>query len=123
MGIVGGLIILATLRSTMHERRREFAVLRCMGANRWLVTGSILWQAVLLSGLGSLGSLLVHLVLSEAVSLLMESQIGVGMDLPLLDGTVFSTGVGILFLGLTSAWLPARSLYRSNLQESLNPHG
>ncbi len=123
MGIAGGLIILATLRSTMHERRREFAVLRCMGANRWLVTGSILWQAVLLSGLGSLGSLLVHLVLSEAVSLLMESQIGVGMDLPLLDGTVFSTGAGILFLGLTSAWLPARSLYRSNLQESLNPHG
>ena len=49
MALVGALIILATLRSTMHERRREFAVLRCLGASRSVVTGAILWQSLLIA--------------------------------------------------------------------------
>jgi hypothetical protein len=35
----------------------------------------------------------------------------------------FQTCVAILGLGLLSAWLPARTLYRSNLQNSLNADG
>jgi len=123
MALVGGLIILATLRTTMHERRREFAVLRCMGASRTVVTGSILWQSILLSAFGALGSWIIYFLLSMAVSSLIHLQIGVGMNLPILDGMALLTGVGILLLGLVSAWFPARKLYRSSLQESLNPHG
>ena len=123
MALVGGLIILATLRSTMHERRREFAVLRCMGASRAVVTGSILWQSILLSAFGALGSWIIYFLLSMAVSSLIHLQIGVGMNLPMLDGMALLTGGGILMLGLVSAWFPARKLYRSSLQESLNPHG
>ena len=63
MALVGGLIILATLRTTMHERRREFAVLRCMGASRTVVTGSILWQSILLSAFGALGSWIIYFLL------------------------------------------------------------
>ena len=122
MALVGGLIILATLRSTMHERRREFAVLRCMGASRAVVTGSILWQSILLSALGALGSWIIYFLLSMAVSSLIHLQIGVGMNLPILDGMALLTGVGILLLGLVSAWFPARKLYRSSLQESLTRH-
>jgi putative ABC transport system permease protein len=121
--LVGGLIILATLRSTMHERRREFAVLRCIGAGRSVVTGSIIWQSMLISLAGVIGSLLIYLFLSQVFSILIRSQIGVNMGLPLLDTTILFTSLGILALGLISAWLPARKLYCSNLQESLNPHG
>ena len=123
MAIVGGLIILVTLRSTMHERRREFAVLRCMGASRAVVTGSILWQSILICLMGALGSLVVFLVLSQAFSSLIRLQMGVSMGLPILDEVAWLTGGGILVLGLVSAWLPARKLYRSSLQDSLNPHG
>ena len=123
MALVGGLIILVTLRSTMHERRREFAVLRCMGASRAVVTGSILWQSILICLMGALGSLVVFLVLSQAFSSLIRLQMGVSMGLPILDEVAWLTGGGILVLGLVSAWLPARKLYRSSLQDSLNPHG
>ena len=123
MALVGGLIILATLRSTMHERRREFAVLRCIGAGRSVVTGSIIWQSMLISLVGVIGSLLIYFFLSQVFSILIRSQIGVNMGLPLLDKTILFTSLGILALGLISAWLPARKLYCSNLQESLNPHG
>ncbi|MEK9773103.1 MAG: FtsX-like permease family protein [Opitutae bacterium] len=123
MALVGGLIILATLRSTMHERRREFAVLRCMGASRAVVTGSILWQSILISLIGALGSLVVFLVLSQAFSSLIRLQMGVSMGFPIFDQVAWFTGGGILILGLLSAWLPARKLYRSSLQDSLNPHG
>jgi putative ABC transport system permease protein len=123
MALVGGLIILATLRSTMHERRREFAVLRCIGAGRSVVTGSIIWQSMLISLAGVIGSLLIYFFLSQVFSILIRSQIGVNMGLPLLDKTILFTSLCILALGLISAWLPARKLYCSNLQEPLNPHG
>ncbi len=123
MALVGGLIILATLHSTMHERRREFAVLRCMGASRAVVTGSILWQSTLISLIGALGSLIVFVILSQVFSSLIRSQVGVSMGLPIFDKVAVLTCVGILLLGLLSAWLPAQKLYRSSLQKSLNPHG
>jgi hypothetical protein len=45
------------------------------------------------------------------------------MGYPLFDLISLQTFLGILLLGLISAWLPARTLYRAHLQESLNPHG
>src|SRR6056300_131641 len=123
MALVGALIILATLRSTMHERRREFAVLRCLGASRSLVTGAILWQSLLIALCGSIGSLIVYMALSSGLSLLIKLQVGVSMAFPLFDWMTLQTCISILGLGLLSAWLPARTLYRSNLQDSLNAHG
>jgi len=105
----------------MHERRREFAVLRCMGASRSVVTGSILWQSIILSFFGALGSLVFYLLLSLTVSSIIHLQIGVGMDLPLFDLAVLYTFLGIVLLGLVSAWLPARQLYKTSLQDSLHP--
>jgi len=123
MALVGTLIILATLRSTLHQRKREFAVLRCMGASRLVVTGAILCQSLLISFLGALGSLLTYTFLSLGVSSMIKLQIGVAMGYPLFDLISLQTFLGILLLGLISAWLPARTLYRAHLQESLNPHG
>ncbi|HAF58046.1 MAG TPA: hypothetical protein DCL00_00495 [Opitutae bacterium] len=88
-----------------------------------MVTGSILWQSILICLMGALGSLVVFLVLSQAFSSLIRLQMGVSMGLPILDEVAWLTGGGILVLGLVSAWLPARKLYRSSLQDSLNPHG
>ena len=123
MALVGALIILATLRSTMHERRREFAVLRCLGASRSVVTGAILWQSLLIALCGSIGSWLVYMALSLGLSSLIKLQVGVSMGFPFFDWMTFQTCVAILGLGLLSAWLPARTLYRSNLQNSLNTDG
>lgn len=122
MALVGGLIILATLRSTMHERRREFAVLRCMGASRAVVTGSILWQSAIISLMGALGSLVTFMVLTQVFSSIVRYQVGVSIGFPIFDQVALLTCGGILLLGLISAWLPAQKLYRSSLQESLNPH-
>ena len=88
MGLVGCLIILATLRSTMHERRREFAVLRCMGASRAIVTGSIIWQSILISLSGACGSLVVFLLLSHTFATLVRSHVGVSMGFPGFDAFV-----------------------------------
>ena len=115
--------ILATLRSTMHERRREFAVLRCLGASRSVVTGAILWQSLLIALCGSIGSWMVYMALSLGLSSLIKLQVGVSMGFPLFDWITLQTCVAILGLGLLSAWLPARTLYRSNLQDSLNTNG
>ncbi len=123
MAVIGGLIILATLRSTLHERRRELAVLRCIGASRWVVTGSIIWQSMLISIFGVAGSLLVYVALSRILSILIRAQIGVKMGTPFFDQTLLMTSLGILLLGLISGWLPARKIYNTSLQESLNPHG
>jgi len=45
------------------------------------------------------------------------------MDLPLFDLAALYTFLGILLLGLLSAWLPTRQLYKTSLQETLQPSG
>ena len=97
---VGILMVASTMRSSMNERKRDFAILRSLGASRWLVTGVILGHALIISLLGALGSLLIMQGISLVTQQIIVEETGVllgGMSLQLVDLFVFG---GVVVTGL-----------------------
>ena len=118
---VGILMVASTMRSSMNERKRDFAILRSLGASRWVVTGVILGHALIISLLGALGSLLIMQGIALVTQQIIAEQTGVllgGMSLQLVDLWVFG---GVVVTGLLGGLWSAVSAYRTNLASNLQP--
>ncbi|MDR0708895.1 MAG: ABC transporter permease [Spirochaetaceae bacterium] len=103
------LIILAAIFSlSIHERKKEFAVLRILGATRWKLAGMVLSESVITGFSGGLmGVLLAGLVVFPFSTLISER-----LELPYLDAPLFSILPLVLGSLLLSALVgPLASLY------------
>ena len=150
VALVGALIIFATLRTVMNEKKREYAILRCLGASRLVVTCVVLAQSLFLSLAGIIGAFLAYGGIGLTASRLIREKTGVVMDplsLPTLNKEkeyeslwhlVQEEGyeslwplvepflpllllVLVIFLiGFVSGLLPALQAYRSSLSENLS---
>ena len=111
--VSAGLALLVALGNALERRRRDLALLRCLGASpRWIV-GQLLLEALLLSGAGALlGLALGHL----AVEILARLQPQAG-DLGLTGARLLAAeawlllaalGLGVLAV-LPAAWRATRS--------------
>ncbi|MBN37330.1 MAG: hypothetical protein CMI29_02585 [Opitutae bacterium] len=139
VALVGSLIIFATLRTVMNEKKREYAILRCLGASRLVVTCVVLAQSLFLSFSGLAGSFLAYGGIGFTAARLIREQTGVVMDPlslvspgPKNPNDTFWTTVepflplltlvlGIFLIGFVSGLLPALQAYRSSLSENLSP--
>jgi putative ABC transport system permease protein len=121
VGLVAGLIILAVLRNSMNERKREFAILRCLGASRSFIIRVVLGQSLIITLFGVIGSLLIYFIMSGVASYFIREQTGVLLDPLSIDFTFFYVFLVILFLGLISALPPALQAYRVDISKSLRP--
>jgi ABC-type antimicrobial peptide transport system permease subunit len=109
--LLGTIGLAAVMFRNVLERRRELAVLRAVGYNRWSVTQMILAEAVLLLGAG-LGAGVLSAVLAVAPAWLGRSGARPGATLALLLAAVAVAGV-------FSSMIAARAALRTNLLESL----
>ncbi|MEJ6524778.1 MAG: ABC transporter permease [Opitutales bacterium] len=119
VGSVASLIILAVLRNSMNERKREFAILRCLGASRRFVTNVMLGQSLIISLIGALGSFLIYLIMSGIASYFIREQTGVLLSPFEFDLTFFYVFFAILILGIVSGIPPAFSAYRVDISKNL----
>ena len=106
---VGAFIIFNAFTITVAQRRREFAMLRTLGASRRQVLASVVAEALTLGGLASAAGLGVGLGVAKGINALFKA---VGADLP-TSGVVLEprtvliallVGVGVTLL---SALAPA----------------
>ncbi len=114
---VSALGIAHTFAILVHERRREIAVLRALGATTRAIFGLVLVEAMLLGAAGgSLGLCLAHLA-AMAVEAAASRWLA---DVPLLPDAFFEVpawsyvlpiAVGVFFCALGAAW-PARRATR-----------
>ena len=121
VALVGGLIIFATLRTVMNEKKREYAILRCLGASRLVVTCVVLAQSLLLSLTGALGAFLAYGGIGITAAHLVREQTGVVMDPLSLDLVYLVFFPLVLALGFVSGLIPAMQAYRSSLSDNLSP--
>ena len=119
IGVMSCMIILAVLRNSLHERRREFAILRCLGANRSFVTNVVIGQSCIISFFGALGSLIIYFLTSSFAAFLIREETGVMLDPFAWDSILMYSFVGIILLGLFSAIFPAISAYRFEISKNL----
>ena len=112
--------ILASLYNTMHERRREFAVLRALGARRSTVFGVILTESALIALLGALAGFLVYAVILAAVATVVRRQTGVVIDWSTWHPALVWTPLAMIGLGVLAGLLPGRKAYSVDVASTLS---
>jgi len=113
--------ILASLTNTIRERRREFAILRALGARRRTVFGAIVAEAAAVAGLGALLGLLVHAAVLGAAALVVRAQTGVALEWLRPHPVLWIAPLGMVALGAAAGILPAAQAYRTDVAGHLTP--
>jgi putative ABC transport system permease protein len=105
---VGGFLILNSFNMTVLQRMREIGTLRTLGASRAMVTRTILAEAAVIGGAGSVLGLALGVGLASGLIALMR-----GMEMPVgrlhvtAGPAVTAVLVGVLVTAVGAAW-PAR---------------
>ena len=122
--LVGGFLIFNTFSIIVAQRTRELVLLRCLGASRRQVMGSVLLESVVVAIVASLVGLGLGVLIALGLRALLSGFLGA--DLP-ATGTVVlpRTVIVALLVGLVvtvlSALLPARRATRVPPVAALQP--
>jgi putative ABC transport system permease protein len=128
LGVVSWLVvavaagsILASLYNAMNERRREFAILRALGAKRRTVFASIVLESSALAGLGAVLGFAVYAAIVAAAAGLIREQTGVVLETWRLDESMLWTALGMVGVGAAAGLVPAWKAYSTDVAENLAP--
>ena len=113
--------ILASIYNTMNERRREFAILRALGARRSTVFSAIVLEASTITTIGALLGFLVYGGILAAAFVIVRAQTGVVLDAFRFDHALWMTPVGMILLGALAGLVPAFKAYRTDVVSNLTP--
>ena len=113
--------ILASLHNTMNERRREFAILRALGARRGTVFGAIVAESTAIAAIGSLLGYLVYYGIMTLAASIIWQQTGVSLDVWAPHPIFYWAPLGMVVLGALSGLLPAAKAYATDVAENLHP--
>ena len=123
---MAGLIMFNTFRTSVVERRRDIGMLRAVGAKRKVVMRTILYEGLILAGLGTVLGILIGFAFAygarAGLSTIFESLMGNPLGQPRFDAMTF--GVAIVFglgIPLVSTLLPARSASNITPLEAMRP--
>ena len=119
--VVAAGTILASLYNTMHERRREFAILRSLGARRRTVFSAIVLEATTITALGALAGFAVYAVILGVAFVIVREQTGVVLQVFKPDPALWLTPLGMVLLGALAGLLPAMKAYRTDVAGNLTP--
>lgn len=111
--------ILASIYNAMNERRREFAILRALGARRRTVFSAIVLEAATIALLGSLVGFAVYAAVFATAAALVRAQTGVVLDAFVLHPVLWITPLGMVALGALAGLLPARKAYATDVASTL----
>ena len=103
--VAGTLITALTMYASIAERRREYGIIKALGAGGWRITSIVLRQAfaIVLFGLGAGMALFV-------VARVLISELRPQFSVVLTTGGVFRGVAAALLMGLVAALIPARGV-------------
>lgn len=113
--------ILATIYNTISERRREFAILRALGARRRIVFSAIVLQAAAIAGMGSVLGYAVYAGILWAAMAIVREQTGVVLDVYAVHPILWLTPPLMIALGAVAGVLPAFRAYATDVATNLAP--
>lgn len=119
--VVAAASILASIYNTINERRREFAILRALGARKRTVFAAIVLEASTIALLGSLLGYGVYAVILSAAAAVVWSQTGVVLAMTALHPMLAWTPIIMTGLGALAGVLPAIKAYATDIASNLTP--
>lgn len=112
--------ILASLYNTMNERRREFAILRSLGARKRTLFAVILLEAQAIALFGSLAGFGVFAAILIGASNIVRDRTGVTLDPWVWHDAFLWTPLGMLLAGGIAGVLPAVKAYATDVAQTLS---
>ena len=113
--------VLASIYTSLHERRREFAILRALGARRAVVSSVIVLEATLISAMGVVGGFGVYVAILSVARAIIRSQTGVVLDVLAWHPALWLTPLALVALGALAGLVPAWKAYRTDVADHLVP--
>jgi putative ABC transport system permease protein len=113
--------ILASIYNTMNERRREFAILRALGARRATVFSAIVLEAVSITLLGALVGYLVYGGILAAAFVVVRDRTGVVLNAFRPDPAMWLVPLAMIALGALAGLVPAFKAYGTDVASNLTP--
>ncbi len=119
--VVAAFSILASIYNSINERRREFAILRALGASRPTVFAVILLESVTIAAAGTLLGYIIFAAIMTATAYIVREQTGVFLDIFRYDPTLVYTPILMIIVGALAGILPALKAYGTDVAENLTP--
>lgn len=120
MVVVTALIgMMATIFSSLNERRREMAIFRAMGARPRVILGLLVLEAALMAAIGAvlgLGILYLGLVIGQP---LIDSAFGLWLPIEAPTLREFWVLLGVVVAGAIVSMVPALRAYRMSLADGM----
>lgn len=113
--------ILATIYNTINERRREFAILRALGAGRKLVFSAIVLEAAAVAGIGSVLGYAVYGAILVTAAAIVREQTGVALGVLAWHPMLWLTPPLMIGLGACAGVFPALRAYATDVASNLAP--
>ncbi len=117
--IVATAAILASLYNTINERRREFAILRALGARRQTVLASIVLESTTIAFLGTVAGLLVYALIFVIAGWAVRDRTGVVLTIWAWHDTYWLTPTLTVALGALAGLVPALKAYATDVASNL----
>lgn len=119
--VVAAASIFAGIYNTINERRREFAILRALGARSRMIFSAIITETAAIAVLGVIAGFAVYAVILFTAGRIIRSTTGVVIDLAAWDPVLVYAPLGIVLLGAVAGVFPAIKAYRTDVAENIVP--
>ncbi|MCB9781807.1 MAG: ABC transporter permease [Candidatus Omnitrophica bacterium] len=119
--LVAAASILASLYNTINERRRDFAILRSLGARRRTIFSAIILESSIIALMGSLLGFVVYAIILGVTTLVIRSQTGVVLDIFSPHPILILAPIGMTVVGAISGIFPAIKAYTTDIASNLTP--
>ena len=113
--------VLASIYNAMNERRREFAILRALGARRSVLVGAIVGESAAIAALGAVVGFVVYFGLLALVSMVIRSQVGVIINVWQGHPVLWIGPLATVALGALVGTVPAVKAYSTDVATHLTP--
>lgn len=113
--------IIASVYNTIHDRRKQIAILRALGANRNDIYRLILVECAAIAGLGAVLGYLVHFGIMGLAGGILRSQTGIMLNIVQMQSVHLWIVPAMMVLGMIAGILPANKAYRTDVGSQLSP--
>jgi putative ABC transport system permease protein len=119
--LVSAAATVAALVNTLEARRRDFAILRALGAGRLTVAGLMVLESAATGALGALFGFPVYVAILTVATLILRESTGVLLDAWTWHPVLLAAPLGMTLLCGLSGLIPAFQAYRVDVAAGLSP--
>lgn len=118
---LASMAILAAITNTINERRREFAILRSLGARRRLVLGAIVGEGAATAAIGALLAFPVYISVMAVAAAIIREQTGVVLEMFRGGEMLLMAPLVSIVLGALAGLPAALRAYATDVATHLSP--